>query len=304
MMTPELAFKIRSRIRELSKDFPVLAKLAAELKKSFPDFSLNTLKDYASVLSDGSKNPTVGIGDKTFGLYVDGKMSFTALLELGHSDFDIATKDFIAGEFVTRKMTLHQLKRVKGFLRDKRKRVSVYEAIARAVGEIPSFSKEKQASKVNRSFDELIPKFVTMSVEVRALAQEILDLLPVSAIDRGKVRADIFHKLYLTRHVFHEHFEFLDKRVKAILEQLVKFVSAEKELSEKRRETTNGTQDEKAQEDQGNPGGEDEGEVGVERPVHGAGPVLQDPSREPEEPVRSGEGDPGTPDGTRGGSVS
>lgn len=280
-ITVDVAKRLRTRVlEEKSKNQDLSYAIIGDLiSREFPEFKGRTLKAYAVSVGE--------ITDKVFGLYVDGKISWSVLNELGQSRLDKATVEFLASEFINRRMEIKALRMVKSMLRDSKHRYSMAEALARATGQIPAHAKPKTLGKVLEDFETQLDRLSKKMMEVRALSTMVVDLLPVSAFDKGRVRTEIFEKVYLARHIFKEHFEFCDKRSQEILGQIMQFVSSESQMAELRRKG----------EDHVEGTGSGTADQGAEDQLPEAGEVLEDPA-----PHHRGEGrieeeaDPGAPD--------
>lgn len=250
-ITPELASKLRSMALPLVDGKTAYMKIAEQIKHEFPMFAIHTIRDYSTI--------TTKVSDRVFNLYTDGKISWTVLTELGQSSLDRATVDFIATELLERNMGLSELKKLKSILKEGK--LSIAEALDVATGKGEQIKRNKEVGKINKSFEEVFDDFIKLCFKTRATAQLLVDLIPLSVFENGKVKTELFNKAWMARHAFKEQFEWCDKRVQEMLEQIMKFVSSEAQLNEIRKEEGNG----------GSGSAEEGG-----HPVSEAGQVLQD----------------------------
>lgn len=267
-ITFDIVERLRKRVLEFKgqdggkKRF--FSEIAAAVQSEFPDFALTTIEDYCRVVGK--------ISDKVFNLYKDGHISFTELTEFGQTTLSEGDIEFIAMEYVAQGMNMPMLRKIKSTLRAYKDKMSVREAIDRATGKISSFAKPEAVRKINRDFDSLLDEAVKYMTLSRSKVSQLIDLLPVSTLNKGKVHSELFNKVYLLRHILGEQLEFVDKKVKTYLDELVRFVATESQLNELRRkmEERHGSDhrsDQRARED----------EVGQAEAVHDSGQVLQDP---------------------------
>lgn len=276
-ITLEIAERLRKRVLEIKGqndgEKRPFKKIAAIIHPEFPEFVLTTIEDYSRV--------TGNVSDKVFDLYRNGHISFTELTEFGQTTLSEGDIEFIALEYVAQEMNLPMIRKIKNLLRTYKDKMSVREAIDRATGKISSFAKPEAVKKINRDFDSLLDEAVKYMTLSRSKVSQLIDLLPVSTLDKGKVHSELFNKVYLLRHILGEQLEFVDKKVKTYLDELVRFVATESQLNELRRkmEERDGS-DHRSDRD---PRQGDEGEQA--EAVHDAGQVLPDPAGE-----HSGEG--------------
>jgi len=238
-IAPEAVERLRKRVLELAKidEYdpevrPALsfAKIGLMLHGEFPELSTATIKDYCRVVGK--------IPQKVFDLYLEGRISFTELAEFGQSS--ITRKGdlvYIALEYVAKRMNLTHLRRIKGFLRAYNN-MGVDEAIRRATGKLSG--KPGVVKKINKSFDGLLDEAIKYMTLSRARVAQLLDLLPVSTLNKGKVHGELFNKVYLLRHILGEQYEFVDKKVKTYLDELVGYVSSESQINELRKRELHG----------------------------------------------------------------
>lgn len=241
------------------------AKIAEALRPEFQQISKKTLEDYTRVVGK--------VPSKVFELYRSGTFSFTELTEFGQTDLEAGDIEYIASEYVSIGMNMPQLRKVKSLLRVHGSKMSVREAIDRATGKISMFAKPEIVKKIQKDFDSILEeasKYMTLS---RVKVAQLMDLLPVSTMDKGKVHSDLFNKVYMLRHILSEQFEFVDKKVKTYLDELVRFVATETQLNELRKQ--------EADRGSGDAGDRDQRGQEVQDPaVHGDRQVLQDPAGE------------------------
>jgi hypothetical protein len=142
-MTPNIFCKIRERVRSLGKISG--SKIAETLSPEFPDFKFHTLRDYVCCFTK--------LSDKTVDFYLNEKISFTVLIELGQSDLDPAEIEFLAEEFVKNELTLSDLVKIKAGLRAGD---SYALAIGRVTGDIPESPRDHEIKKIRKEFDGLL----------------------------------------------------------------------------------------------------------------------------------------------------
>ena len=239
IMNLDLARRIRKRIKE-SGSLGSYAEIGKALLPEFPEFAPGTLKDHAIVLGT--------VSDYLFGLYEKGDLSWYALMEFGHTELDSATMDFLGKEFIDRGMNVVELKKVKAYLRDRKHRYSVAEALGRATGEISANTKSKELKEVTQSFESILEKFSKKVTEAVAYGDMVMDLMPMSALDKGKIYYDYFEKAYMARHSAKRLYEFLDKRTKMFLDQLAKFARVETEILRNKEDQHGGSHQDQGRE--------------------------------------------------------
>jgi len=236
--TPETVERLRKRVLELAKidEYdpevkPALsfAKIGLLLHGEFPELSKVTVKDYCRVVGK--------IPQKIFDFYTGGRISFSELNGFGHTTIPKGDLVYIAEQYVAKRMNLGHLRRIKGYLRAYNN-MGVDEAIRRATGKLSA--KPEVMKRINKSFDTLLDEAIKHMTLARARVAQLLDLLPVSTLNKGKVHGELFNKVYLLRHILGEQYEFVDKKVKTYLDELVGYVSSESQINELRKRELHG----------------------------------------------------------------
>jgi len=277
-ITPEILVRLRNRVKEIKEKDPKVpyAVISRSLTSEFPDYAAKTLEDYCLAVGKAT--------DYIFSLYIEGKVSFTLFLELIQTKLKLKEDevgvmpgdlDYIAREFVEavmpngQKPGMPELRRIKANLRTQKngQYMSIPEALGRGLGRISAFAKPEALKKISKSFDSLLDEINKHMTLARAKTKQLIDLLPMSTLNKGKVHSELFNKVYLLRHILGEQYDFVDNKVKVYLDELVRFTATETQLDELRRRTNSG-------DGQGS-GGQEVGEAAAQE-VHGAGQAVPD----------------------------
>lgn len=204
------------RARRTETDGLTIIEAARKLAPEFPAARVRTIEDWVRAAR---------VSDTIFDLYERKFLSYNTLHLLA-SGFPHGTADFVAQEAVERRMTPSQIAKVKTLLGEG---CSTSEALKKARGEIPDGADlaGKGSKEITRSFEQLLAEIVLMGTQFRSKVSLLMDMLPVSTLDKGKVHYALFHKAYMLRHTLKEQLEFVDKKVKQYLEELKDYVVAE-----------------------------------------------------------------------------
>jgi len=221
-MTPDVVRRVKERTITFNGKMSV-HKIAETINPEFPNLSKHSLIECVMTLRK--------VSDEVVNLYYDGKIPYIVLIEFGgcrflndndSPDYIRSTIDFLAQEYIDNDLSYKQLKRIKKLLRGSD--ISVDEAIGRVMGRILTGERAKSIKKIRDSFDGLLDEAMKLLTTSRMKVSQIMDLLPVSTLDKGKVHADLFDKAYMLRHLVKEQYEFLDKKVKSYLDEMEKYV--------------------------------------------------------------------------------
>ena len=231
-ITPQKFMAVRDRVRTmggLSYEEKVNCLMA-----EFPEFSRYSVQ--------GMIGPSK-LSDEVVDLYTTGKISYIVLEDLGQG-LDPEVSEFLAKEFVERKMTKSQLSMAKSLM--KRKVVRSWdEALKRATKEIlpeiviPGERRHVRADPTQspKSFDELISSLLTEGTKWRMKVDMAIKLAPFNPED-GRHHFSVFNKLYMMRHILREQYEFVDKRVGEYLDALMgKKEKSDRPLTDERHDT-------------------------------------------------------------------
>jgi hypothetical protein len=248
-ITKTIFLDIRERVRA-AKDQPAFI-IASEIVKDYPQFANNTVTEYVTILKTAS--------DFLLDLYLRGKVSLSVLKILARETLskstkhlsDHGTQDFLAREFLARKLTRIHLKRLKGFMRNGD---SAAEALMKATGEMPA----KRVKVSTKNLDKMLDEINKLGIRFRTKVAFVNDMLPVSVFDVRNV-LNFFERVYMFRHILKEQFDFVDKRVREYLDGLGKLQRNQAELAAAKKGAADVS----------------EGE-GAGSSVHDAGSVLQD----------------------------
>lgn len=184
---------------------PSYRRQAAVVAPEYPAYTITTMRDFASILG--------GATDATFAFFMEEKLSFGMLSELGR--MDVNYQDFVGAEVVQRGMSISDIKEIKANLREG---TSVAEAIGRATGEIQH---EARRPENRRSLDAVLDDIAKLGSKWRSLVTMALEAIQ-QAEGAGGVHLELFEKTYLTRHLIGEQYEFVDQKVKRYLNLLKK----------------------------------------------------------------------------------
>lgn len=223
--------------------------------------------------------------ERVFQMYLDDKLSFGVLRVLGGCDPQ-SLGDFLADEFIDRKMSIGELEEARSLMRKKEVK-SWDEAIKVAMGKIvteikpPSDKRTRNqigvvgsvTTEAPRSFEDLLNEVVVMGTNWRLKVQMAIDMAPFVA-DRGQHNFTVFNKIYMLRHTLKENFEFVDKKVKEYLDAMlskgnvapVNGSDADITAMESFDETADGSGSER--------GGREDGRGAVETVAEGNGQVV------------------------------
>lgn len=227
-ITPELMCELRVKDRPLSG--LSMSKAALELAKTYPDFAPRTIETLLVICRRAT--------DTTFQLYVEGKISQVVIESLVRG-VDRAEQEFLLEEITRRKMTVGQLDRAKAIRR--KMKASWAEALGKATGEIPMIAKPGGSKDAPKTLDQLIKEITETGRQFRLKVSMAIDLLPETSIEAGRVKRSVFMKAYEIRHDVGEVYEFLDKRVKKILDEMEIHARTEAELASRRDRTGGGS---------------------------------------------------------------
>jgi hypothetical protein len=264
-LTKEMLSDIRNRFLAMGQ--VQIGKAAEELAKIYTDVSPLTIEGYIR----GAR-----VHDDVFRLYMEDKVSFTVLEDIGPMDQD--TGLFLVTEMLERKLLPTHIKRAKAIMKDGDAR-SWDEALKKASGEIkrpivsPLSRQSGQSRSEPRSFDDLLKDIIYQGTEWRLKVKSAIDMLPGVA-DQAEHSFAMFNKLYMLRHSLIEQLELVDKTVKAVLDRMVKRASSTEAVDE---ETVHEPADHGDQAE----GGTQEGEAGTPE-VHGPRQAFPDSSRQEE----------------------
>lgn len=229
LITPEMALKMRQRVKDLEQgglaDAPI-RELAERLAPEFPQFKPKTLKDYVSSFRAAT--------DLTMKRYQEGLISSGVMTQLTQG-IDSAEQDFVAGEYLKRKMIASELSLAKQHRKDG---ASWAEALGKATGEIPTIKKPSQQQKHSevKSYDQLLKEILELGTQWRMKVAMALELVPPTVLQKGEALTTVFMKTYELRHLIGEQYEFVDKKVKQFIEEIEKHAHEEATVAASRRE--------------------------------------------------------------------
>jgi hypothetical protein len=213
-----------NRLRGLTKERKGVPeyKFAAEVIKEFEETGVTekTLCDYIAICKTS---------DYIWKFFERGRISILALRKISRSKLDEATKDFVAREYVDRKMNIRQLEATKKYLADG---CSLAESLDKATGVIPSVGYNKP-KVVEKDLGGLLGEIVKLGTDWRMKVTMAMEILPMTTMDKGKLHWTLFNKVYMLRHTVKEQLEFLDARMKQYFEELARHSEAEEFINPK-----------------------------------------------------------------------
>lgn len=254
-MRHKVTFDITRKIRERAlsmKDMSIKAIVRA-IAPDYPGISPATVQDIVSV----SRKTSQYVMD----LYYEGKLSRFILLGLGRSFLNVDTVDLVVREYVIpRRMSRRQLSNA---LRSIRRGMSFPEAFDRATEVIKDNEQTRSIKRINERMSKLpddalslmslsrtkvrnivdllkaekypdidaqINETIKVMAKARSAVNKIIDILPRSSLNKGKIHDELFHHAYLMRHLVKEQHTFLDQRISERNGSHAKFFDRLKEL--------------------------------------------------------------------------
>lgn len=213
-----------------------------------------TLGDYVVIVG----KPT----EKLFKRYADGEISFSILSELAQGDLSDPDRELLADLTVVknsklredlrldpkRAMTSSEIAKVKAYLRDG---CLMAEAIRRASGQMPEREQQSDAKQAEQLISEKMVSEAVKAVQDAIFRMRMLvDVLPFSLFDKGRIHAKIFTMTWSARYAVKDLYEQLDTQARKYWDEILQYNNLVNRGSENRKENIDG-------------GSRNEGEAGV-----------------------------------------
>lgn len=208
-ITLEVLLRMRDKFLLQPKDMTYAARAQA-VAADFPQFTTNTLEDYARMCTQ--------ICQEVFDRVIAGEMSITALAEFT-GGWDEETQKYIAEEFVKQDLRVSMLRTIKQ-LRREHGSMGYAEAIARAKGEIPLDQPRKEQKK---TLDQILTQIADQGARWRALVTMALEMVRDEEAAAG-IHETIFEKVFILRQLVGEQYDFINSRVQRYMNVIRKKV--------------------------------------------------------------------------------